>query len=155
MSGKQLKIEIISGEVNSGKTTRLIQKINELNKQNYRIGGFISHPIYMGNTKSGYMVQDLSEDNFYHLIHNQQSEIFTIKQGRFFFNENLFKELNLKIKLLLDYDYLVIDEIGPLELNNKGFYDGLIYLLNNYKNNLILVTRNKLLMDVKNRFVKF
>ena len=50
--------------------------------------------------------------------------------------------------------WLLLDEIGPLELKGKGLATALIQILNNpaQANNLVLVIREKMLKQVDNHF---
>lgn len=149
MNGKTINIEIITGSVNSGKTTELIKLVEELKLKNQKVAGFISHSIFEQGEKIGYSIEDIATKEFFHLAQNKPSSIFQLKQGRFYFNEDLFTMLNNRLESFLHYSYIVIDEIGPLELRKKGFYNGLIFLLNHYDKNLVLVTRKKLEAEVK------
>lgn len=152
MSGNLPNIEIISGDINSGKSTRLIKRVRGLKKK-YRVGGVIAHPVFKEGEKSGFEIEDLSTGELFPLAENIPTSKFTHKQGRFYFDNTLFEELNNRLFEMIDNEYIIIDEIGPLELSGSGYSPALKYLLNNYKNHLILVIRNKLLSEFKNTFL--
>jgi nucleoside-triphosphatase THEP1 len=48
--------------------------------------------------------------------------------------------------------WLVVDEIGPLELKGQGFHDVLRELLQKRKENIILVVREGLVQQVTEHF---
>lgn len=71
--------------------------------------------------------------------------------GSFSFYVSAFERANAVLveQAMLQPDWLVIDEIGKLELRQKGFYSGLISILQTRKPNaLLLVVRDSLLSDV-------
>ncbi len=50
-----------------------------------------------------------------------------------------------------DYDWLVIDEIGPLELNNSGLEPAITEIFSNrstFKGNILIVVRDKVFNDL-------
>jgi len=80
------------------------------------------------------------------------------KIGKFNFSSKSFEIIN---QLLIndmkrtDLNWIVIDEIGPLEMKGKGLNKALIHMLKNKKNvpmNILLVIRKKLLDEVINHY---
>ncbi|MFA7396757.1 MAG: nucleoside-triphosphatase, partial [Sphaerochaetaceae bacterium] len=49
-------------------------------------------------------------------------------------------------------DYIVIDEIGPLELQQKGFHLLLEKLLSSFEKHLIVVTSNEHVDDIIKKY---
>ncbi|MDG2455750.1 MAG: nucleoside-triphosphatase [Bacteroidia bacterium] len=79
----------------------------------------------------------------------------TISVGKFHFLEDTFKIANfLLIKTFdqYDFEFLVLDELGKLELKNEGIHMAAKYIIDNYesndKKNLLLVVRTHLVKDV-------
>jgi nucleoside-triphosphatase THEP1 len=79
----------------------------------------------------------------------------TISVGKFHFLEDSFKIANyILIKTFDEYDFefLVLDELGKLELNGKGIHQAAKYIIDNYESNdaknLLLVVRTHLVKDI-------
>lgn len=141
---------ILSGSVHSGKTTRLIKWLK--NKNN--VQGIIS-PILNGNR---YLVNISSDEKRKLEIDSGSSHENIIKVGKYIFDKSVFK---WACKIILDAiksnpDWLIIDEVGPLELNDEGMakavnkvFSGNVSLL---KTNVIMVVRENLLNDFLNHY---
>ncbi len=79
----------------------------------------------------------------------------TISVGKFHFLGDTFKIANfLLIKTFdqYDFEFLVMDELGELELKNEGIHMAARYIIDNYvsndKKNLLLVVRTHLVKDI-------
>lgn len=147
------KILILSGEIKSGKTTKLFKWA--LSKKN--VGGILQPVV---NEKR--FLYSLSEKSLIQLEVDEgdlskfrQEEIIRI--GHFNFLKEAFTKAQ---KVLIDclngnFDWLVIDEIGPLELRDEGLEPAIKYILNNankFNGKIVLVVRNKLLNDVIKKY---
>lgn len=137
------KISIITGEINSGKTSFLEKQV--LNRKD--VGGILTPKINGKRFFKNISTQEIFEMET--IASNNQC----IQIGNYFFSKDGFEKAN---KILVDsvhYLNLVIDEIGPLEINEKGFFNTLLFLLqNNFKHHLILVVRKKLIDTVLQKF---
>lgn len=141
------KVLILSGAVQSGKTTALLNHFSR--KSN--IGGFIC-PDVNGQR----MICFLNEKRVIPLqIANNENEISI---GRFTFDKNVFnKACDILVHTsTLDSEFVIIDEVGPLELKEQGYYHSLKILLENWENKkegtLILVIREHLVNEVIAKF---
>lgn len=115
-------INIVTGRVNSGKTTKLINIFDTLKNGD----GFCNRKIYVDGC---YMGQEIVR------ISNGESRLWSIKgikpdkwnqafcyESYSFSKEGLeFAENIIGSILNLDIEPIYIDEIGPLELQGKGF----------------------------------
>lgn len=73
--------------------------------------------------------------------------------GRFQFSKAGFEKAIDIIKNAIDENgWLIIDEIGPLELRGEGFHDVLKEILGKRKENILLVVREGLAKQVKDHF---
>ncbi len=79
----------------------------------------------------------------------------TIRVGKFHFLEDSFKLANyILIKTFEegDFEFLVLDELGKLELKDKGLHPAASYIIGNYESsdskNLLLVVRTNLVKDI-------
>ncbi|MEG8945928.1 nucleoside-triphosphatase [Rosettibacter firmus] len=131
------KIYIITGLSKTGKTTRLMNWA--LNQKS--IDGILQ-PVVDGKRC------------FYHIssrtlmLLGSDDDFNTIKVGKYKFNQEAFKWANEKLINTSDknYEWLVIDEIGLLELQGKGLDKSIkIILKNSTSMNLIFVIRESLL----------
>lgn len=116
-------INIITGKIDSGKTTYL----KNLYDKSHKGDGFICMKYFEGNTHLGYDLLHLKSEKqkpFIRLktnIDNNWHQIFEI--GKYSFSEEGFY---FACKIIADISDkpIFIDEIGPLEIIQKsGFYD--------------------------------
>lgn len=139
-------IYILAGDIRTGKTTALREWVDTWD-----------------NVK-GILCPDNKEDIRY--LHNIESkENFplqvpevgekTISVGRYHFLEDSFNLANyFLIKTFDEYDFefLVLDELGKLELNNQGIHQATKYIVDQYKSNddknLLLVVCTSLVNDI-------
>ena len=142
----QVNIIVVKGEVNIGKTSYLKSWI--LDKKN--VEGILTPKIdnarYFQNIKSNeYFKMESDGDNYDCLL-----------IGKYKFSKRAFAKAE---EIILDAtknepNFLIIDEIGPLELNRSGFHNCLVNVLETitYKTKLILVIRNGLVDKVSAHF---
>lgn len=142
------QIFIITGTVAEGKTTTIKQIIKLLKENNIAVGGFYAPRILEGNITIGYdLVEIESGERFEFLRINDDA---TNKIGKFsIIDEGLQrgKEL-LSLEKNNKKDIVVIDEIGKLELQNKGWAESLEILLQHKKHHILLSVRNDFLEEV-------
>ena len=140
------KIFILSGPIQSGKSTRLMEwAMKEKN-----VKGIIT-PI-VGNNR---MFYNIDKKQFF-AMESAAKEIDTLKIGKYFFSQYAFRKAEKIIEdgALNNEGWLVIDEIGPLELKGEGFNTVLkkILPIENKKFNLLLVIRESILEDILKYF---
>ena len=140
-------INILTGPIQSGKTTRLIAWV----KFHTRCAGILS-PL-------------LSKKRFIYSIHANEYRPLetenesaageeTISIGKYLFLQSSFAWAQEQLKLALDINprWIIIDEIGPLELSGKGLEPMVGKILKSYQSNkkcrLVLVVRESLLDEV-------
>lgn len=118
---KEPGIVIITGEIH-GKTTLVRQIVNELLSSNFRIGGFLSTAVFKEGQRTGYELFDIETSESTTLC-STIPDINRFKQGEYYFSDSgLLKGENiLKADNLTDKQLIIIDEVGPLELGNKGW----------------------------------
>ena len=136
-------IYILTGAIQTGKTTALIQ----WSKNRNDIFGILT-PIVNG--KRCFMDAH-SKDQFE--MEARKDETETIAIGRFIFSKTTFEKAGRIISNAKDKKgWLVIDEIGPLELREEGFYKVLNEVLKNHVAQLLLVVREGLVGKTKKLF---
>ena len=139
------KIFIISGSIGQGKTTQIQKIVESLKSQNITVGGIFSPRIMENETTIGYDIVDIMTDNRVKFLRKTTNENQT-KIGNYSILPDGFqiginalttsKNRNNKI--------VIIDEVGKLELENKGWAKNITNLINTSNNNLILSVRDSL-----------
>ncbi len=144
LSDKQ-KIIIISGERREGKTTFLKNILKDLDKKQIKYSGIISEGIDKNNKRLGFNIIDLETQKKYKLC-STNKDLGKQKTGKFYFNNDI---INLGNKILQSSknNLVIIDEVGHLELMDKGWAVSIDELIKQ-KKDLILVVRKKLLEKV-------
>ena len=147
-----MSIVIFSRAIRSGKTTELRQWC--ATKKN--VAGILM-PDLNGSRK----ILDIATQNVFDIAcaEPQNTTQVLINIGRFYFYEHAFEQANriLLSALQAKPQWLVVDEVGKLELDNKGFYESLQQIIPYYQQNkavgnLLLVVRDSLLEQVKQKF---
>ncbi len=136
---------MVTGAVQSRKTTRLLNWV--INK----------------NDVYGILTPVVNGKRFFNDVYTK--ELFDMEAspgdndplsiGKFQFDKRSFEKASQIIRNALDKKgWLIIDEIGPLELQQKGFYSLLPEVLHstNYDLKIILVVREGLMEQVKSFF---
>jgi nucleoside-triphosphatase THEP1 len=140
-------INILTGPVQSGKTTHLIAWV----KFHTRCAGILS-PL-LNNKRFIYSIHT----NEYRPLETEVdllAEQEKISIGKYSFLQSSFTWAQQQLKLALDMDpkWLIIDEIGPLELSGKGLEPMVGKILKSYKSKkkyrLVIVVRENLLDKV-------
>jgi nucleoside-triphosphatase THEP1 len=140
-------INILTGPVQSGKTTRLITWV----KYHRYCAGILSPVI----NNQRYLYSILAND--YRRLESSDESVVDkdiIKIGKFTFLQSTFQWAREELQTALEDrpPYLIIDDIGPLELSGQGLEPMITNILQNYKrsekHHLILVVRESLLEDV-------
>jgi len=147
------KIFIIRGSRNEGKTAFAKKIIDELKRKNIPVGGILSLKVIEDSQLIGYDIVDIETgDTEVFLRVNEES--WKEKIGKFHINP---KGLEMGLAILnparlTDKKLVVIDEIGLLELENKGWAGCLQELLIASKYNIMITVRDIYVDDVINRW---
>jgi len=141
-------IFILSGEINSGKTTRLANWL----KNRSDVGGILTPKI---NSERVFQVAASGQTWPMEATENEEQLLV----GQYHFSAAGFQKALSVLEAALinpDIHFLIIDEIGPLELRNEGFAaflkTALIFIETHPEKNLILVIRNSLVESVLDHF---
>lgn len=142
-----IKVTLVSGPVDSGKTSFLYRSVLESPGS----AGILSLPVFRDGKKRGYYAYD---------IHSGEAMVLaaelplhpSFKFRRFYFSEYGFDFARERILASFGSPNLIIDEIGPLELEGGGFAPVLEECLRGYAGNLVLVVREYLKDEVISAF---
>jgi len=139
------RITIISGEKHSGKTTKLLEIITELKSKNKTCAGIVAIGILKNNNRYSFNIQDITTQENMPLMSVDENPKLK-KIGRFYINPLGFQfgEQVLKKAINSNPDYIIIDEIGSLELSEDGWF----HILKN-----ILKTEQKIIFTVRNKLI--
>jgi nucleoside-triphosphatase THEP1 len=146
-------IYLVTGVIDSGKT----QKMRSLYRESGKGDGFISPKSFERSTFVGYDIMRLSSQKrkplayLLDFIPPHWDEAY--RYGRFSFSRSalLFAEEIISDILLNRIDPVYIDEIGPLELEGKGFYEILQVLLQTERTIYISI-RSSLIEEIVQTF---
>lgn len=140
---------ILTGKVNEGKTNFAMQVVEKLKQGGLNPAGFFS----VGNTnnhkREAYSLSNIQTGLQRELCSFEPGKE-KVRAGRFYFDEQgieFGREIILK-SLNQDIDLLVIDEIGPLEINDQGWAPALEVVIKNGGFPQLWVVRESLLKPV-------
>ncbi len=119
-------VNIITGKINSGKTTKIIELYHELNKGN----GIVSKKYMIGKDVYGFNAVQLSDNLEYpFMIHKKQikSELlssFIYNIGPYYVFDEAISKIEYFFNNLIKNKVqpIYFDEVGMLELEERGFY---------------------------------
>jgi nucleoside-triphosphatase THEP1 len=133
---------ILTGAIQTGKTTALAR----WSKDRSDVFGILT-PVIGGRR---FFIDAHSRNQFE--MEANESEYTFISIGRFKFSNKAFEKATQIISDSIGKGWLVIDEIGPLELNKQGFYGVTKKALENHSSQLLLVVREELVEKVRGLF---
>jgi len=153
MAGSELEVIVITGRINSGKSTALVKLAEHERAEGNSPTGIIAGGIFDNGDKTGFKVTDLFSGKTMTLarIGRQIPDSFTI--GRYIFSNEAF---SFAIKALLNYKkagVVFLDEVGPQELKGEGYHDCLIKLLNSDISRLYVTVRHGCLEGFKSNYL--
>lgn len=135
---------ILTGSVHSGKTTLLKQAAAGLNKRGFVVDGFLCISVWEHDQVLGYDLLPIKTGKkipFIRLTGEKDWE----RIGPFFFVPQTLEKANYIIRQGIEADLLIVDEVGPLELQGKGLWPALQHILPHKQINILLVVRSGLL----------
>ncbi len=152
---QQNKIYIISGKTRSGKTTFLKSIVKDLKTSGKNIGGIIAHGIDREGERYGFEIEDVSTGQKI-LLSSRKEKPGSIQTGRFYFYpEGLAFGIKALSEFLEKRDWLVIDEVGYLELKGQGWFEAIEKAMEQPGLNMIWVVRKRILEEVLSQWPYF
>ncbi len=145
----QRKVFIITGPSGTGKTSLIKSLIAHLKDGPFRVGGIYSEKIMANDTLEGYDIVDVQSGEREAFLRITAAEKLE-KLGRFVIFPGGVERGLLALEKSKDpgIRFVVIDEIGALELKNRGWSDNIREILNEPNKHLIFVIRESALKEV-------
>jgi len=147
------KIFIISGPVGGGKTTFARAIIEFLKDQDIKAEGILSERVMEGSKTKGYDIIDITTGKReVFLTENERTGKETI--GKFYISpKGLERGRSILGELVtVKTGIVIIDEVGLLELQGRGWNDAIYQLLERSSNHILMTVRNKFVDDVKKKW---
>jgi nucleoside-triphosphatase THEP1 len=139
-------INILTGPVHSGKTTFLKNSIPVLREKKLRIDGYLSEANWEKQEFIGYDLVDLKDFRYHPFMRKQGQEDWQ-RIGPYFFLPGTMDTAKKIIHRSKKADLCIVDEVGPLELKDKGVWPALEDILMDPEQSMLLVVRETLLKD--------
>ncbi len=147
------KIFIVTGDRASGKTSLLTALTGEFRRRQRSVGGILSPVVWMDSKRIGYDVINIQNGKRVPLCRNEPDGT-GIKIGEWIFRDDgiQFGQTALDPSSLIPCDLVIIDEVGPLELDNKVWATSIDQLIHSSTCPIILVVREHLIERVQDRW---
>jgi len=140
---------IIRGSEKTGKTTFLQQVVMQLKNHNIRTCGFTAPSVFENNQNTGYDLINLSTGERTVLSRIEGDDEMPVV-GKFYFRPEGIAAGNkiLNPENLTDADVVIVDEVGPWELQNQGWAQSLSHLVKLFESPMIWVVRESIVDKV-------
>lgn len=137
------KIFIITGGIGEGKTTLVRNLVEVFNRNNIPVGGILSERVMSNSQTIGYDLIDITKNERFILL-RQDDDAGKERVGKFSIYPEGFVKGNLVLlpATLAGIKIVVIDEVGLLEIDDKGWSGALQSLINASANHLLLTVRD-------------
>lgn len=146
-------IYILTGEINSGKTGALSGWVEVWRTQGCVLGGILAPARWQKGKKVSYDILDVKTGKRCLLASREPLENAELFGNFRFSKEALVFGENALLGLNAETEIGVVDEIGPLELENRGWAQGFRSVLSHPPQNLIVVVRSSLVNRVAKAFL--
>jgi nucleoside-triphosphatase THEP1 len=147
------KVFIITGTIRGGKTTFAKKIIDFLRSTKITVGGLLSERLTVDSVTTGYDIVNI-ETGEKEAFLRTEADSGDRKIGRFMICEKGLKEGRQVLSDILHREniFVVIDEVGLLEIQNNGWADCITDLLEKSSNHLLITIRDIYVDEVKNKF---
>lgn len=147
------KVFIITGSVRGGKTTFAKKLTVILRSNNIEVGGILSERVMKGTITTGYDLINIETGKNEDFL-RMDGKCGDDKIGRFMICKKGLLEGREILNSLVSADnkIVIIDEVGMLELQNKGWAENIDTLLQKSSNHLLLTVRDIFVEEVKKKW---
>ncbi|MFP4472172.1 MAG: nucleoside-triphosphatase [Bacteroidales bacterium] len=146
------KVIIISGEKHHGKTTFALNLAAALKKNGKQTAGFCAHGQFESNRRSAFEILSMESGDRKPLcsIHGGDGE--EIGPFRFYEAGQQFGRSLLEPATLPNGAYVFIDEVGPLEMKDRGWAPAIEELMDQPRLKLVMIVRKSLVSEVMEKW---
>ena len=150
---EQAKVFIVSGDISEGKTTFLAKLAGNLQSNDISVGGFYAPRITQNGQTTGYSLVSIETGEQYAFLSTRKNDT-DHGIGRFKVNSETLEHAKQMFSTdsIQKKNVIMIDEIGRMELNGKGWKNTLENLLTFPDLCLILAVRNDFVNMVIEKF---
>ncbi len=150
---KKPNIVIITGKKGEGKTTFLIEIVNNCKAKKIETTGILQLGFWENNKRHHFDIIDIKTNQSMELcsiVGNENQQKF----GSFYFNNDAleFGKKALSLENIQSADIVFIDEIGMLELQDNGWAESLKNILEAYQKTIIISVREDFVDEVINKW---
>jgi len=142
-------IHVLTGPVQGGKTSLLKERIALLKKGGIRVMGFICPGTISQGRRSEFQLENIHTGQRVAMGSEKEKKGW-VKYRRFYFNPEAFSQGKAWIEKAVSEqaDLLVIDEVGPMELEGMGWSEILDFLENKTGVFQLWIVRQQILPEV-------
>ena len=143
---------ILTGSQGEGKTTFAIKLVELLHKV-YKIGGILSHGTWQYNKRVSFDIEDIMTGTR-ELLCDTNPSVDGIPFRHFFFKPSgfIFGKCAINNALAAQADIMIIDEVGPLEMEGKGWAESIEKILNSGCPVAIFIVRRALVEEIADKW---
>ena len=146
-------ITLLTGEIQSGKTSLCQEVITAARAAGIQLGGLVSPGVFQAGKKTAIDVLDIRSGEKARLAEMAGSSSAGISTRRWAFNAEAVAWGNQVLKTAVPCELLVIDELGPLEfIQGNGWMAGFEAVASGEYRAALLVIRPSLLEQALNRW---
>lgn len=146
-------IYILTGEIQSGKTSLCLALVKEARKMGIQLGGLISPGVFRSGEKIAIDLLDIKSDERKRLADGLGGRSTEVHTKRWSFQPDAVAWGNRILDKSVPCDLLLIDELGPLEfLRGEGWVKGFKAVDSDGYQAALLVIRPSLVEEALNRW---
>lgn len=123
----------VTGPPRIGKTTIVLKTANFLKTMGFNVGGMVSREVCERGTRVGFEIVDLSTERTGWLAHVDQPEGPQVGKYRVNLKDLDRVGTNSIRKAVCSAQIVVVDELGPMELQSSAFKEAMSKAMNNNK----------------------
>ena len=153
IAAQQQNIYLITGTIQGGKTSYLIELVDLLRKRGLSLGGFLAPGSFESGERSGFKLKNILTGVEIPMASTKETAGW-FKYRRFWFNPDAFIQGMAWIRKIMPEEpqVVVIDEVGPMELEGSGWSDILEFLLSSSVPVQLWSVRENLIEEVRQRW---
>lgn len=144
------KVYIVTGKIGSGKTTLIQKLIRKFHDENIPLSGIYSARILENEITTGYDTVNISTGERFSFL-RVQGEENQQRIGKFYIDAKGVQKGNA-VLMNSTSELIIIDEIGKLELEGKGWVNAVEQLVTGSKAHLILSVREEFVKEICEKF---